>query len=51
MHELLDEHKHIIEAIKSDNLLSAQENMARHLKTISRSNDEVKLKYPQYFTK
>ena len=51
MHELIDEHKHIIEAIKSDNLLSAQENMARHLKTISRSNDEVKLKYPQYFTK
>lgn len=51
MHELIDEHKHIIEAIKSDNLLSAQENMARHLKTISRSNDKVKLKYPQYFTR
>lgn len=51
MHELIDEHKHIIEAIKSDNLLSAQENIARHLDTISRSNDKVKLKYPQYFTK
>lgn len=51
MHELVDEHKNIIEAIKSDNLFEAQENMAKHLDTISHSNGKTKLLYPKYFTK
>ena len=51
MHELIEEHRNIIESIRNDDLIAAQENIAKHLNTISRSNDKVKLQYPQYFIK
>lgn len=51
MHELIEEHRNIIESIRNNDLIAAQENIAKHLNTISRSNDKVKLQYPQYFTK
>lgn len=47
--ELIDQHRAILDAIKENNLMKAQQCMAVHLETISGINDRAKAKYPQYF--
>ncbi|MFA9462675.1 MAG: GntR family transcriptional regulator [Velocimicrobium sp.] len=48
--ELIEEHRMIVNAIKTDDLQEAQACMANHLETISAINDRAKAKFPQYFT-
>lgn len=50
MHELIDEHRAIVNAIKENNLNKAQQAMGDHLETISKIAGRAKQKYPQYFT-
>jgi DNA-binding GntR family transcriptional regulator len=47
--ELIDQHRAIVEAIKAENMLLAQEKMADHLETISGIADRALMVYPNYF--
>ena len=47
--QLIDEHRAIVEAIKAENMLSAQKKMADHLETISKISDRATAKFPSYF--
>jgi len=47
--QLIDEHRAIVEAIKAENMLSAQKKMADHLETISNISDRATAKFPSYF--
>lgn len=49
--ELIDQHRAIVNAIKSEDMLLAQKKMADHLETISGIADRAKAKFPSYFKK
>lgn len=47
--ELIAEHRAIVEAIKKDSLVLAQEKIAIHLQTITPVKDQAIAQYPSYF--
>lgn len=47
--ELIAEHRSIVEAIKQENLLLAQEKISLHLQTITPVKDRAIEQYPSYF--
>lgn len=47
--ELIEEHRAIVEAIRSGNLQMAQQKMADHLETITDIADRAVAQYPSYF--
>ncbi len=47
--ELIEQHRAIVNAIKAENMLLAQQKMADHLETISNIADRAKAKFPSYF--
>jgi len=47
--QLIKEHTAILDGIKADNLLLAQEKMAEHLETITGISDRAVAKFPTYF--
>lgn len=49
--QLIAEHRAIIEAIKNEDMLLAQEKMADHLETISAISDRAVARFPHYFKK
>ena len=49
IHELVEEHKNIVNGIKSNDLYKAQECMAAHLETITDIYESAIKQYPKYF--
>ena len=49
IHELVEEHKNIVNGIKSNDLYKAQECMAAHLETITDIYESAIKQYPRYF--
>lgn len=47
--ELIKEHRHILEAVKSKDIFLAQKALAEHLETITSISDRALKEYPTYF--
>lgn len=47
--QLISEHRAILDALKQDDMLLAQDKLADHLETISAISDNAKKLYPEYF--
>lgn len=47
--ELIKEHRHILEAVKSKDIFLAQKALAEHLETITTISDRAMKEYPSYF--
>ncbi|MFU0833583.1 MAG: GntR family transcriptional regulator [Oscillospiraceae bacterium] len=47
--QLINEHRAIVDALKRDDMLLAQDKLAEHLETISEISDAAKKIYPEYF--
>ena len=47
---LIQQHKDIVEAMRTGEFLKVQLEIAKHLDTITDIRDRARVKYPQYFT-